>query len=114
MRDHRADAAAEQAIDEALRFRAHRVGAGDRGTIEIAAPVGLGGHRALLDQPRDQRLHRRLRPAVGGTDALRQLRRGLRRLLPRSEEHTSELQSLMRISYALFCLKKKTIKHNYN
>src|SRR3546814_1469776 len=34
-------------------------------------------------------------------------RRGFRR----SEEHTSELQSLMRISYAVFCLKKK-IKHN--
>src|SRR3546814_9170672 len=39
---------------------------------------------------------------------------------PRSEEHTSELQSLMRISYAVFCLKKKkksytkktTTKHN--
>src|SRR3546814_1889911 len=30
---------------------------------------------------------------------------------PRSEEHTSELQSLMRISYAVFCLKKKN-KHN--
>src|SRR3546814_8925477 len=34
----------------------------------------------------------------------------------RSEEHTSELQSLMRISYAVFCLKKKnttiTLKHN--
>src|SRR3546814_2059781 len=30
----------------------------------------------------------------------------------RSEEHTSELQSLMRISYAVFCLKKK--KHNNN
>src|SRR3546814_2330171 len=30
----------------------------------------------------------------------------------RSEEHTSELQSLMRISYAVFCLKKKTNKHN--
>src|SRR3546814_9233891 len=28
--------------------------------------------------------------------------------LPRSEEHTSELQSLMRISYAVFCLKKTT------
>src|SRR3546814_7128995 len=28
-------------------------------------------------------------------------------LVPRSEEHTSELQSLMRISYAVFCLKKK-------
>src|SRR3546814_4253191 len=33
------------------------------------------------------------------------------RPLPRSEEHTSELQSLMRISYAVFCLKKK--KHEY-
>src|SRR3546814_2871392 len=29
----------------------------------------------------------------------------------RSEEHTSELQSLMRISYAVFCLKKKIIIH---
>src|SRR3546814_6878969 len=39
---------------------------------------------------------------------------------PRSEEHTSELQSLMRISYAVFCLKKKytlipfTPSHTYN
>src|SRR3546814_3902064 len=31
----------------------------------------------------------------------------------RSEEHTSELQSLMRISYAVFCLKKKKIKNTY-
>src|SRR3546814_937087 len=30
---------------------------------------------------------------------------------PRSEEHTSELQSLMRISYAVFCLKKKKTHH---
>src|SRR3546814_4714627 len=30
----------------------------------------------------------------------------------RSEEHTSELQSLMRISYAVFCLKKKNITHH--
>src|SRR3546814_3697794 len=30
----------------------------------------------------------------------------------RSEEHTSELQSLMRISYAVFCLKKQKIQHN--
>src|SRR3546814_8713410 len=30
----------------------------------------------------------------------------------RSEEHTSELQSLMRISYAVFCFKKKNNKHN--
>src|SRR3546814_7748876 len=32
----------------------------------------------------------------------------------RSEEHTSELQSLMRIPYAVFCLKKKKHKHNTN
>src|SRR3546814_8635640 len=31
----------------------------------------------------------------------------------RSEEHTSELQSLMRISYAVFCLKKKKTNKNY-
>src|SRR3546814_2873230 len=36
----------------------------------------------------------------------------LERLSRRSEEHTSELQSLMRISYAVFCLKKKKYKHN--
>src|SRR3546814_4145266 len=34
------------------------------------------------------------------------------RLRPRSEEHTSELQSLMRISYAVFCLKKQTNDHS--
>src|SRR3546814_3173902 len=33
--------------------------------------------------------------------------RGRARIAERSEEHTSELQSLMRISYAVFCLKKK-------
>src|SRR3546814_7777414 len=46
----------------------------------------------------------------GGETALRRLLRtflnSVRRLNPRSEEHTSELQSLMRISYAVFCLKK--------
>src|SRR3546814_8939853 len=42
----------------------------------------------------------RQRPAAGN--------RPFRLTLDRSEEHTSELQSLMRISYAVFCLKKKT------
>src|SRR3546814_10050245 len=32
----------------------------------------------------------------------------------RSEEHTSELQSLMRISYAVFCLKKKNVQQHQN
>src|SRR3546814_8670001 len=55
---------------------------------------------------------------VGAAQRARQLHRAGRdrdrRLchVPRSEEHTSELQSLMRISYAVFCLKKK--KDNYD
>src|SRR3546814_5173519 len=48
-------------------------------------------------QPPGAELRRR------GRQPLRPRRRGCRR----SEEHTSELQSLMRISYAVFCLKKK-------
>src|SRR3546814_2828470 len=38
--------------------------------------------------------------------------KGVRRKDGRSEEHTSELQSLMRISYAVFCLKKKNNRDN--
>src|SRR3546814_2020459 len=38
-------------------------------------------------------------------------RAGEARAQQRSEEHTSELQSLMRISYAVFCLKKKNTQH---
>src|SRR3546814_5308060 len=56
-----------------------------------------GGHRVAADDE------------AGGEGIAR--RRGLQRLRlgkgGRSEEHTSELQSLMRISYAVFCLKKK-------
>src|SRR3546814_1318482 len=36
---------------------------------------------------------------------------GFQRLAVRSDEHTSELQSLMRISYAVFCLQKKITSH---
>src|SRR3546814_9153169 len=42
-----------------------------------------------------------------GLVAVHQHRKALHRPQLRSEEHTSELQSLMRISYAVFCLKKK-------
>src|SRR3546814_7291716 len=49
----------------------------------------------------------RAHPQAGHGRAGRRLR-----LPARSEEHTSELQSLMRISYAVFCLKKKTNKSN--
>src|SRR3546814_6419850 len=44
-------------------------------------------------------------------DAERRHKRGSHHFSPRSEEHTSELQSLMRISYAVFCLNKKKNTH---
>src|SRR3546814_2714700 len=46
-----------------------------------------------------------------GSDISRSCSSG--KAVSRSEEHTSELQSLMRISYAVFCLKKKTNKITY-
>src|SRR3546814_9021276 len=56
---------------------------------------------------------------VGGTSVIGKGKLfGTRAIVPlsqsegRSEEHTSELQSLMRISYAVFCLKKKNTTHN--
>src|SRR3546814_8916327 len=81
----------------------------------------------LGEAPRPLRvLHRaHLAPQAHGVIARRALRRVARLVVPaavlqrdgedvhdgmRSEEHTSELQSLMRISYAVFCLKKK--KHS--
>src|SRR3546814_6853117 len=62
---------------------------GARGT-QIDAALATIGRLALVDLE-----------ASGGHDQLAEL------LESRSEEHTSELQSLMRISYAVFCLKKK-------
>src|SRR3546814_3407525 len=57
-----------------------------------------------------------VRELVTAFTVLDELNRALRRMLDdrgsRSEEHTSELQSLMRISYAVFCSKKK--KNNNN
>src|SRR3546814_3089039 len=50
-------------------------------------------------------------PSIGAMD-LRTRR--LFHMLARSEEHTSELQSLMRISYAVFCLQKKHIHTHYS
>src|SRR3546814_2385191 len=72
------------ALFERLALR-HR----QRAAMGPGDPIGL-----LLD---------RRRPHVGGgrVDKIADER-------DRSEEHTSELQSLMRISYAVFCLKKKT------
>src|SRR3546814_3111654 len=62
------------------------------------------------------RVHHAVRPAVHGAAPGRrpaaEAQRPGARELSRSEEHTSELQSLMRISYAVFCLKKKKRTQN--
>src|SRR3546814_978015 len=58
-----------------------------------------------------QRAHGRLGPGGDEADHLHRRHRG-HKVARRSDEHTSELQSLMRISYAVFCLKKNT-RHYY-
>src|SRR3546814_6788984 len=80
-------------------------------TLFRSRPAGDGGrqdpHGLHL-----RRLHLRMGAGPGDQEGLREglrLHARVRRArLLRSEEHTSELQSLMRISYAVFCLKKKT------
>src|SRR3546814_6218853 len=49
---------------------------------------------------------------IAATTTIANCRARQRNAIFRSEEHTSELQSLMRISYAGFCLKKKTQLHH--
>src|SRR3546814_2634878 len=71
------------------------------GRLRVHSLVALVGDLAGRDVGRQRHL------ASLGHD-------GIRRARERSEEHTSELQSLMRISYAVFCLKKKTIPHTHN
>src|SRR3546814_11976815 len=67
------------------------------------------GHKArrLRLDPQQQNVDPAIRLA-GGAQGPGLPRGGHVAAAPRSEEHTSELQSLMRISYAVFCLKKKT------
>src|SRR3546814_3159856 len=74
-------------------------GAEDAGDDDDAAAAGEG---PLLGRPRQHR-------EAGRDQEIQQPHRDDRpNRYPRSEEHTSELQSLMRTSYAVFCLKNKT------
>src|SRR3546814_3259436 len=72
-----------------------------RGRAQPPVSRAAGGEEPFRRHRRDRRLR----------NGDRRADRGLQSFLafphPRSEEHTSELQSLMRISYAVFCLKKK-------
>src|SRR3546814_10360273 len=75
--------------------------AGRRARDRRAARRRRMGRRASRRRGRD--------PAEIGQPAGRRRARLRRPMEKRSEEHTSELQSLMRISYAVFCLKKKNL-----
>src|SRR3546814_5343918 len=75
----------------------------------VAVSIQVDGARAV------RRLERRepgARNAVHQAVALQHEQRVGLAGAARSEEHTSELQSLMRISYAVFCLKKKNKQYN--
>src|SRR3546814_5292793 len=73
------------------------------GIAPAVAEIGQHRRGADLAQPQPGRQQRR----NAGDDAAQQPRNRTPLRPCRSEEHTSELQSLMRISYAVFCLKKK-------
>src|SRR3546814_8321907 len=81
----------------------------DRRSDAGVPPIdGIGGAGNEARFVRDKEAYCR-GDLLGLSEAVHRMHRGKRRLEAgiRSEEHTSELQSLMRISYAVFCLKKK-------
>src|SRR3546814_4627446 len=93
--------------------------AGDAADPEPTGAVDAGVVAALLGHARQHLRTERARRFAPGVDqratvlqaqdqpAIRPRRDAADRLVERSEEHTSELQSLMRTSYAVLCLKKK-------
>src|SRR3546814_6180805 len=90
-----------------------------RRSSDLVGQPNFPEHRRPFRGPRGRRNRCRLgrqRSARGAFESRR--RAGRLRISAaaddRSEEHTSELQSLMRISYAVFCLKKKTISTHYH
>src|SRR3546814_5537778 len=90
----------------------HTLSGGERQRVHIARALAQEPQVLLLDEPTNHLdIHHQL-PILSLVAALPVTSvvalHDLNQALERSEEHTSELQSLMRISYAVFCLKKKT------
>src|SRR3546814_6724887 len=81
-----------------------------RGQAADRGPPRPHAHHPVRRAAGPARGERRLQP-VAGQGAHRRLRLPLGPVERRSEEHTSELQSLMRNSYAVFCLKTKNPPH---
>src|SRR3546814_2952840 len=76
------------------------------GPEDPGIPADGGGRGARAADPRVGFLGPALGGIAGFPEESRSLAADVGHAAPRSEEHTSELQSLMRISYAVFCLKK--------
>src|SRR3546814_10378337 len=76
-------------------------------------PLIADVEEAELPHPEGERDHQPAREHARDRAAQPERERG-QRVARRSEEHTSELQSLMSISYAIFCLKKKQINNETN
>src|SRR3546814_4413670 len=89
------------------------VGGGHAGTEAAAAAARLGARVALVSFDPSLIGTMSCNPAIGGLGKGHLMREidaldgWMARAAARSEEHTSELQSLMRISYAVFCLKTR-------
>src|SRR3546814_10230962 len=75
------------------------------------APLGRTNKLVVRDLHRVERRLDLAPPMIEEVEQHREIGRKII-LLPRSEEQTSELQSLMRISYAVFCLKKNTTRQH--
>src|SRR3546814_8336753 len=74
----------------------------------VTATDGATALKLIEDQLPDIVLLDVMMPEMNGFEVCRRIKQNPHSMhVPRSEEHTSELQSLMRISYAVFCLKKK-------
>src|SRR3546814_2768220 len=125
MQFHRVRRGQRGRLDGTRRLQPQRAEAGGRMTQRLPDLAGETSHRGFAIGAGDGGEGRRLAsveargqqgqpaPWIAVGDE------GDRPPVPRSEEHTSELQSLMRISYAVFCLNKKTTKktktrHNKN
>src|SRR3546814_3616157 len=85
---------------------------GSRSAAAISAATGVIRLPTLsgLHDPKMTNVVTRFAPSPTGRLHVGNVRTAVHNWLWRSEEHTSELQSLMRTSYAVFCLNKKTDK----